>query len=326
MRKRCFRRRASRKLPCVTGARTARGGGPAAAGRRPGTGSRCRAPGRSRPRGSGIRDGDRDHDLHIDQHVEGIGRVEAEQVGAEHPAERPQRAAKGEGGGEQDGGAQPHRFRHAPVLDRRPHHEADARPLQAQQDGRGRQPADADHQQLVGIEAERTELHLLRQGRRQRHRPQHRAEQQARDGAGHKDQADAEQHLVQLAAPVQAGDQRAFQQRRERRDQQRRQHEHGRPGQPGPGHGDRGHIAARHREDAMGQVHESHQPERHRQPDRDQVQDAGIGERLEGDVDDRAHDGAAQAGFIAFHGSRTAGMVANSTLPGSSPTILTSRI
>ena len=146
-------------------------------------------------------------------------------------------------------------------------------------------------------------------------------------GDRHEDQADGEQHLVEMAARIELLVERPLEHEpddgRHGKGQGKRQeerhaiavHQNGR------------HVAAGHGEGAMRQVDEVHQSERHGKPAGQHEQQHAIGNAVKEDGQHRslqASSGSAvdgrrfrqddQLDLAAFTGSLTFGMVANSTL------------
>ena len=143
----------------------------------------------------------------------------------------------------------------------------------------------------VDAEVEPEKVHLAAQVRRQRHRLLRRAEEIRRDRDRHEHEADREQHLVEVARLVQSLVERPLEDdaddgRRDERDGQRREERHAEPR-----HQQHADVTADHRERAVREVDEVHQPERHRQPDGDDEQQAAVRDAVEQHADDVADHG-----------------------------------
>ena len=109
------------------------------------------------------------------------------------------------------------------------------------------------------------------------------AEEIIGDRHRHQDEADGEQHLIERACAVEPPIERALE-----RDAEDRRNEKGRgqgreEGHAGAVHHQRRHVAADHREGAVGEVDEIHQPQRHRQSARQHEQQHAVGHAVEQD-------------------------------------------
>ena len=105
----------------------------------------------------------------------------------------------------------------------------------------------------------------------------------------HEDEADREQHLVEMASRVEVAIQRALQHHADQGagDKGQRQRREERPAGIVDQHG--ADIAAGHREGAMGEIDEVHQPERHREPAGEHEQQHAVGDAVEQDGEQRGH-------------------------------------
>ena len=108
-----------------------------------------------------------------------------------------------------------------------------------------------------------------------------------RRGDRHEDEADREQHLVEMASPVKMPVEQPFEHEPEKGggeegERKRREERHTKPF-----HEDDRDIAARHGEDAMGEVHEVHEAKRHREPAGEYEKQHAVGDAIE---EDRQHE------------------------------------
>ena len=117
-----------------------------------------------------------------------------------------------------------------------------------------------------------------------------RAHQVVDRGDRHEDEADREQHLVEMAAGVEVAIERALEHaRRSRRWTRKASGSAAKNGTPERLISTRADIAAGHREGAVGEVDEVHQPERDRQPAGQHEQQHAVGDAVEQDGEQRGH-------------------------------------
>ena len=108
-----------------------------------------------------------------------------------------------------------------------------------------------------------------------------RADEVVDRGHRHEDEADREQHLVEVRLRVHRPVQRAFEQRAERADADEGERQAPQEGHAEPLHQQHRDVAAGHREGAVREVDEVHQPERDGQPDRQHEQQHAVGDAVE---------------------------------------------
>ncbi len=99
----------------------------------------------------------------------------------------------------------------------------------------------------------------------------------------HQHETDGEQDLIERACAIEPPIERTLERNAEngRNDEGRRQR--GQERNAGAVHHERRHVAADHREGAVGEVDEIHQPQRHRQPAREHEQQHPVGHAVEQD-------------------------------------------
>ena len=184
----------------------------------------------------------------------------------------------------------PDRLRHRAVVHRRAHHRAPARALEADPQHRDEDRARNDDDHAVGRERAPEELglalHEIRQRRGERVRPVREPRDRDRD----EDQADREQHLLELAGGVEPRVQQPLEHHAPERHHDAGDDERREPGHPEPRHRGDHQVAPGHREHAVGEVDEAHQAHRDRQADRDRVQDHPVREAVERDADEAGEE------------------------------------
>ncbi len=256
-----------------------------------------------------------DDDEEVDEVLDREARIEPEHLDAECAAQSGQGRAERERDAEHAIDIDAQAARGARVVDRGAQLRAEARmrdhPLQRKRDAQ----ADRDQEQAVDADIESRQRDLPAQEVGQGQRLLLGAEEVMRRGDGHEHQTDREQHLVEMRRAVQTAVQRALEhdadggagqgddgQGREKRDPRTRQQ-------------DDADIAAEHREGAVREVDEVHQPQRHRQAHADQKQQHARRDTVE----KNRHD-ASSAGVrgVPLHqgclpGSLKSGTLSNST-------------
>ena len=215
---------------------------------------------------------------------------------------------------------------------------------------------DADQEQPIDAEGEPEDRHRAAQIGRHLHRLLDRAVDVGGDRDRHEDEADGEQHLVEIARAVEAAVEHALEHDADERGGEERERQRREERPPETVHQRDGDVAAEHREGAVREVDEIHHPQRHRQPDRQQEQQHPVGEAVEQDADHGADHGghgrqsrlrrivriaARGCGDLteacawrvnlrllhaAFTGSLTFSTLSNSTLTSSPPTFSTRRM
>jgi hypothetical protein len=220
-------------------------------------------------------------DQEIDQVFERKIRIEAEDLGAERAAERGQARPEREGESEHrpDVDAQP--ARHALVIDRRAQPAAEPRLGENELQRDGEQAADHDDHQPVASDPGAEDLELALQHARDVDELLRGAHDVIDPRHRHEDQADGEQHLIEMALGIDMDIKRALEHGAERGAEQEgeRQPEEKRHAQAVHQH-DRD-VAARHRESAVREVDEIHQAERDRQPAGEDEQQHPVGNAVE---------------------------------------------
>ncbi len=99
----------------------------------------------------------------------------------------------------------------------------------------------------------------------------------------HEDEADGEQHLVEMAARIDMDVERALEQAAEQRRDQKSDRQAEREGHAEPVDQDDGAIAARHGEGAMREIDEVHQAERDGEPACQHEQQHAVGDTVKQD-------------------------------------------
>ena len=111
-------------------------------------------------------------------------------------------------------------------------------------------------------------------------------------GHRHEDEADAEQHLIEMASGVEVTIERALQHRADQGACDKRQRQACKERPAGLIDQHRADISARHRKRAMGEIDEVHQPERDRKPAGEHEQQHAVGDAVEQDGEQRGHLGS----------------------------------
>ena len=109
------------------------------------------------------------------------------------------------------------------------------------------------------------------------------AEEPGGGRGGDEDEADGEEHLVELAGAVEPAEEGALEGDAYPRRGEEGERQRGEEGQAERPHGEDGDVAAEHGEGAVREVDEAHQPERHRQPHRQDEEQHPEGEAVEED-------------------------------------------
>ena len=141
--------------------------------------------------------------------------------------------------------------------------------------------ADHDHEEPVLADADLSKSKPALQPGRQLHVLLHRADEVVDRRHGHEDEADREQHLVEMRPRVHRPVEGALEQRAEQRRGDERDRQASQERQAGTVHQQHRDVAAGHREGAVSEVDEVHQPERHGQPDREHEQQHPVGDAVE---------------------------------------------
>ena len=97
----------------------------------------------------------------------------------------------------------------------------------------------------------------------------------------HEDEPDRKQHLVEMASRVEMAIEQPLQRRADHGGGDERQRQAGEERPAHPVHQQGADVAARHRERAVGEVDEVHQPERDREPAGQHEQEHAVGNAIE---------------------------------------------
>src|SRR5262249_54866655 len=224
---------------------------------------------------------DRHHDQEVDHVFERKGRIEAENLGAERAAESGEARPDGKRQAEDrvDVDAEP--AGDARVVDRGAQSAAETGAGQNELQADREQPADHDDEQSVASDADAEYLEAALQHARDLDEDLLRAHHVVDGGDRHEDEADGEQHLVEVALAVDVHIERALEQRPDQRGGDEGDGKPGEERQAGAVDQDQRDVAARHGERAVGEIDEIHQPERDRKPACQHEQQHAVGDPVE---------------------------------------------
>ena len=161
---------------------------------------------------------------------------------------------------------------------------------------RGQQSADHDDHQPVPADADTEDVELAFQHGRKLDEDPRRSHDVIDRRDRHEDEADREQHLIEMASGVEMAVEQPFQHHADQAaaDKGQRQCGKERPAVLVDQH--RADIAARHRERAVREVDEIHQPERDRKPTGQHEQQHAVGYAVEQDGEECGHAAAVISG------------------------------
>src|SRR3984957_19620978 len=235
---------------------------------------------------------DRHRDQEIHQIFERVLRIEPQKFGAQPAADSGHAAAERKGDGEQPVDIDAERFRHAAVVDGGANLGANAGALEGERDAEPDQKSDHDQENAVGAILQEAEIDLAAQSGRQLQGLAFRTDYE--DGAGDekKNQPEGEQHLVELAGPVEPPIERSLQHHADGGGGDKAERERGGEAEMRAVHRQHDHVAAEHGKGAVGEVDEAHQPHGDGQPDRDDEQHGAGGQSAQqntGEVSDDIH-------------------------------------
>ena len=204
-----------------------------------------------------------------------------ENFGAERTAEAGEAAAEAEGERKHpiDVDAEP--ARHAAVVDRgaQPAAEAGLGEDELQRDRQ--QSAQHDDQQPVAADADAGDLELALQVARNLHEHLARAHDIVGRRDRHEDEADGEQHLVEVRLSIDMRIERALEQEADRRARKKRHRQRQEEGNTQAVDQKDGDIGAGHGKRAVREIDEIHQAERHREAGREHEQQHAVGNSVE---------------------------------------------
>src|SRR6187551_388387 len=214
------------------------------------------------------------------------GRIEeAEQLDGEPAAERGKPRPYREGQREQAVDIDADRFRHAPVVNSGTDLGADIGALECVPEHDDEHDAERDQKGPIAREITESEVDVALQPVGQRHRFRNRPVEISRGGDRHKGKTDGEQHLLEVGGSIESAIEAALEHDARCSDDNRRNDERGNKADTERAGERDDDIAAGHRESAVRQVHETHQPHRDRKADGGDEQEHGVSQPVEQDAD-----------------------------------------
>src|SRR6185436_7596209 len=147
------------------------------------------------------------------------------------------------------------------------------------------QPAERDQKGPIAREITESEVDVALQPVGQRHRFRNRPVEISRGGDRHKGKTDGEQHLLEVGGSIESAIEAALEHDARCSDDNRRNDERGNKADTERAGERDDDIAAGHRESAVRQVHETHQPHRDRKADGGDEQEHGVSQPVEQDAD-----------------------------------------
>ena len=156
-----------------------------------------------------------------------------------------------------------------------------SKPYQSTGDQHG---ADRDDEDTIGGKGAEAEIELAVEIARHFDRLRQRPVDEGVAGDRHEDEADGEQHLVELVGRVEAAVEQALEGDTPRPHQHERRREGERERHAIPCRQAHGHVAPRHGEGAVRQIDEPHQPHGDREAHGDDEEDHGVSQAVEEDA------------------------------------------
>ncbi len=208
-------------------------------------------------------------------------RIETEDFRAERTSEAGEAGAERKGQREHPGHIDAEADGGAGIIHRRAQTAPEPRAREGQLQRDRQQPADDDDHQPVAANADTKQVDLPLQPLRQVDEHLRGAHHVVAGCDRHEDEADREQDLIQMGAVIQMAIEQPLQHEANGGADQKRKRQAGQERHAVPVDEDRTDVAARHRERAMREVDEIHQPKRHREPARQHEQQHAVGHAVE---------------------------------------------
>ncbi len=199
------------------------------------------------------------------------------------PPEAGEAGANGEGRGEDEADINAEPAGDARIVDRCAQPAAEARAAQDELQRDDENAADDDDEAAIEPDLDAEDADAAAEPGRQRHELLLRAHRIIDRRDRHEDDADRKQHLVEMSAAVEPDVERALEEEADRGGDQERERERREERHAEAVHHDRRDVAPRHREGAVREVDEVHQPEGDRESAGEHEQEHAVGDTVEED-------------------------------------------
>ena len=236
------------------------------------------------------------HDQKVDHEFQRKIRIEPEDLRAQRAAQSGKAASEREGEGKHLRHVDAEPAGGAWIVHRRAQPAAESCARQHQLKPCRQQSADHDDHQPVAADADAEEIDLSLQGGRKLDEDPRRPHDVIDRRHRHEDEADREQHLIEVAAVIEVAIERALQHHADQGagDKCQRQRRKERPAGLVDQH--RADISPRHGKRTMGEIDEVHQPERDGETAGQHEQQHAVGNAVEQDGKQRGHERKAYRG------------------------------